>query len=333
MATETAPTLEDWRDLYEHARVFRANAPWEAFADDQLFAVVDPRTQETAYCCVLGAGGIEYGLAVYRGSAGVKAYLMAAVGACDSEEMMLAQDCLSFLLGDREMLGPEERSLQKALGFKFRGKGAWPLFRSYRPGYLAATCRREEVWLLATCLQQTWALIQDVLAGVRVPKFTPGTRILARQRDQRGVWEITTVPFPIPPAGPRIEVPETRIKGLQQSLPRTPETWQVGVQVIAPVEEGFDAPYWAWMLMCVDAKMGTIHSFNIGGPQDTVQGQFLSAVEKAGFLPRELQMTSPLLHSQLEPIARPLGVKIRQVSRLRALDHASGSLKQAFLRR
>jgi hypothetical protein len=36
---------------------------------------------------------------------------------------------------DREELHVRDRETIKALGRKYRGRQAWPLFRSYQPGY------------------------------------------------------------------------------------------------------------------------------------------------------------------------------------------------------
>ena len=59
-----APTLEEWRALYQWAGEFKTLAPWQWMDDTQLFGVRDPASGEVGYCCVLGAGGSVYGLVV-----------------------------------------------------------------------------------------------------------------------------------------------------------------------------------------------------------------------------------------------------------------------------
>ena len=44
---------------------------------------------------------------------------------------------------DRDALQEEDLAVIRGLGLSFRGRQAWPLFRSYRPGYLPA---RRDRW-------------------------------------------------------------------------------------------------------------------------------------------------------------------------------------------
>ncbi len=46
--------------------------PWRWMSDIDMFAVVDPVSEETGYCCVLGEAGQTYGLAVYMGDEGFR---------------------------------------------------------------------------------------------------------------------------------------------------------------------------------------------------------------------------------------------------------------------
>jgi len=51
---EQAPSLEEWKGLYEAAVRLRELAPWEWMYDSDIFGVKNPYTGEVGYCCVLG---------------------------------------------------------------------------------------------------------------------------------------------------------------------------------------------------------------------------------------------------------------------------------------
>lgn len=329
MNSEIAPTLNEWQDLYQKARLFQVLRPWEWFSDDILIAVEEPVTKDVAYCSIMGAGGMEYGVVAYRGTAGLLSFVLVANDALDEDEMLLVQDCLSFSLGDREMIYPEDREVHKALGLRFRGRGAWPIFRGHRPGYFPAIPTGQEARFLSTCLGEICGLVEEIRSGRPLPEVTTDSRILARCRDDAGNWRTTSLPFPPAPPSPSLEVNELPLQRLRRELSPVAQTWQIRVQIVAPIVEG-DLSYWAWLLLCVEEKSGLVIMADMGGPDDTPQSQFLKILEQAGALPKELKMTSSYLESQLGPLTEVLGVKIRQVKRLPELDRAAKFFKASF---
>jgi hypothetical protein len=112
----------------------------------------------------------------------------------------------------------------KALGLKFRGRQAWPLFRSFRPGYFPWYLEAQEARFLAVALEQTLEVAPRIREDPAL--LAPGDEecyLVRVSREEGGalVWEdqVVSVPpvepasIPIPMDLEALEV----LKGLPQS--------------------------------------------------------------------------------------------------------------------
>ena len=131
------PSIQEWKDLYDAAIEFKKMECWNWMWDFDIFGVQNPVSGEIS-CCVMGGVGELYALAVYLGTEGLEGYLKIR-----SEEISLSdidmlhiQKCLMASFEDRNFLQKPDLQVVKKLNLKFRGRNLWPLFRSYRPGYL-----------------------------------------------------------------------------------------------------------------------------------------------------------------------------------------------------
>ncbi|MCL6601054.1 MAG: hypothetical protein K6T81_20315, partial [Alicyclobacillus macrosporangiidus] len=174
---------------------FRKLAPWEWMYDDDLFTVVNPETGVTGYCVVMGALGEFFGLGVYRGEAGWRS-LQTMRNEEGREETLYAQHALIASFESSQDVDKRDREIIKQLGLHFRGKTAWPLFRSYVPGYLPWYLTGEEARFLTVALEQA----ADVAKRLRddsdlLVSRDPGT-VFTRRQAPDGSWtdEWTSVP-------------------------------------------------------------------------------------------------------------------------------------------
>src|SRR5437773_9231029 len=190
------PSLEEWRELYEAAIAFHDAAPWQWMWDSDQFGVQDPESGEIGYCCVMGRLGEHYALAVYNGSEGLAGlWRMREAGPRayrDPAEVLSWQNCLMASFEDRSMLNKRDLDTIKALGLKFRGRNAWPQFRSYRPGYAPWYLTTPEARFLTLCLRQA----MEVATRFReqpdlLPEVGPQGPYLVRVPEKQGdqwVW-------------------------------------------------------------------------------------------------------------------------------------------------
>lgn len=156
MKSNRQPSHQDLKALYSAAIEFKNAAPWDWMHDSDIFGVQDPVSGETGYCCVMGAGGEHFALGVYLGGEGLAGILRILSGEFypRHEEALFVQKCLMASFEDRSYLKKEDLGHIKALGLKFRGANAYPLFRNYSPGYVPWYLTGEEARFLTLALKQ-----------------------------------------------------------------------------------------------------------------------------------------------------------------------------------
>jgi len=325
------PTDAEWQRLYQAALQFQEQAPWTRLTDADLFAVERPETGDAIYCAVMGAAGLEYGLLACRGARGLLAYLLMANDALDSDEAVLVQDSLSLTFGDRSDSDEADRAVHAALSLRFRGRGAWPVFRSHRPHYLPSHLRQGEASFLATCLEQTCLLAHEIGSGLLLQEPPGDNEVFVRRQNEQGNWETTAMSLPSPTLDMAID--ERRLNSIVGNYERIAQSWEVRLLAVVPIageDDGQD--FWGRILLCVDHKTGFVWPTGVLGPNERVQDAFLAALESAGFVPKTLRLTSGLLEAQLSPIAQVLGIEVRRVAELPELEAASASLMSALPR-
>jgi hypothetical protein len=336
------PSREEWAALYQASADFKKVAAWEWMYDSDLFGVQNPADGEIGFCCVMGNLGEHYALGVYLGSEGLASYLYIQSGAVEPPDMsvLFIQKCLMASYEDRELLEQPDRALIKELGLKFRGRNAWPLFRSYRPGY--------HPWFLSSAEARylTIALEQAIDVALRF-KDDPQLLIppqegqyLVRVPEQRAdglYWsDQWLAPAPIKPAEvPQPRADQLRIQRIKQTITTRKGAWETDYfRAPTPIQEHKgERPYYPYMSLWVDHTSGMILHTDViptADYQATFQQQFLDLIEQTGFIPKELYVKLPEAQALLESITKPLGIKLKTARALPMLDEAHNSLFSYF---
>jgi len=322
------PGDAEWRALYASTQAFREAAPWTELSNEDVFAVEVAGAGEATYCVVMGAGGVEYGLGAYPGTRGLAGYALMMDPEADQDEVLLNQDALLFMLADRQALDDRDRAVHARLGMRFRGKGAWPLFRRHRPNLLPAHLGPGEAQLLATCLDQASALTAELGAGATSLDLGP-QRVPLRRRDGEGNWHTDVAVLP----APRIQITYNAacLQRIQANLKPERMEWEVRIMALARIagEKG-EPDSWGRVLLCVDRESGFIFFAGVMGPAESVTDGFLGVIEQTGFYPSGIRLTSALLDQQLAPVTGPLGIAKKRVKRLPRLDEAAAALGGRF---
>lgn len=344
-STSAAAELDLWRGLYRAFAEFTALAPWRWIGGEQLFAVEDPAGGDTGYCVVLGHGGETFGLSVFLGAEGFDGYrrLMfeepgdpSAADELDDLEALSAQRALSAQLADREHLERDDRAIIKALGLKFRGRNAWPLFRSQRPGYLSWFLDRDEIRLLTAALDQA-AEVATAVTARRVQLVDPlHSGSVFTRAPAPGGWSdaIREVPAdPEPVAQPEAKLDEVRLRRLAQKGP--PEgSWEIDVFATpAVVNDGADRPFQPRAMLAV-TELGFVAGVTLIEPWlsvDERREKFVRMLESSPLLPAELLVAREETARLLEPVVRPLGIRIAR-AQLQALPLVRRALIAEFAR-
>lgn len=340
-ARQTEKPREDLLRLYQAAVVFRDLAPWEWMDDDRVFGVEDSGAGPAVYCSVLGGLETVFGLAAYVGADGFASYLRIATGESEPDDFDagISQDCLLVTFEPRSGLMDRDRREAAELGMTFRGRNAWPLFRSSRPGYAPWYLEPTEVRLLAAALEQAVDVCARIRDGVPLVPQALDRPLLMRHRDEAGgewrdAWAVPPVP-PAPAVAPR--PPHTRIERLLRTARRATSTTETAlVYLPSMVAERGQRPYFPRVWFEADHKTGIIGMSDLLEPHRTpaeAQEAFLVALEQTRVLPAEIRTASDASFALLAPVAEALAIPLRRVRSTPALDAARHALEAAFSRR
>jgi hypothetical protein len=339
-----SPSREQWEQLYTLADRIKALAPWNDLFEDELFGVRDPVTGEDYFISVMGQGGDHYAIGVYVGALALHQFW--AVHDVDDEEMaiqmLLTIRQLQLTFEDREMLENFDRAVIKQLGRKYRGRAAWPTFRSFKPGYLPWQIDAAEADALICALEQT----VDVLARAAddetllepVDEDSYLMRIPETQTDGV-VWRDQVVKIPPPPM-PELEI---QLDAMQleaaRKLPRQKQrTLEVDIATLPEPIVGEDGrPFLASLLLVVDHQSGMVLASELlpqgETPMHTIAGALQMLLDKFtqwGWLPNAVNVRHDMAKELLAPLSNTLKIKLNVARNLSMLDEAMDFLFARF---
>lgn len=323
---------EIWKDLYEAALQFEEKAPWELLDDDQLFGAKDPLTGEIGYCCILGALGEVFGLCVYRGSEGWDLYQK-----CQNEEIDPEQDdffalnnALMAEFADRRDLEKEDLRVIKDLGYKFRGSKAYPLFRSYLPGYAPWFLNESEAIFLTFALRCAvdFYLLYDE-NPVAVEPTQQGSYLVYMPEDTGGETSSFQRQWLKPephtkPEAPQIPIDKVRVRRIKEKAQFSGNIWEVDFFFMsgARVLDG-ERPYFPRLITVADQSSLLILFVEVinlkVSPYAALQEGLLAAIEKHRIYPQEIRVKDEISWDVLKPLADSLGIRLRLDKNLPAI--------------
>jgi hypothetical protein len=330
------PNKAQWQELYEAAMAFQQAAPWDWMANEDIFAVVSPLSGEIGYCSILGNGGQEFGLSIFLGDAGLRR-LVALIEEQEEDDATAAimTPGLVFLLANRGELDEEDRKIINSLGLGFRGKNAWPLFRSQRPGYAAWFLEREEVIYLTAALRQALEIAGRMKAGsLDLRQNLMRGKVITRYSTENGWqerWDTLRLGSldDFDRREPLGAADEAALLLLSSRTKQRSGSWEFDI-FVAPARIGLadSRPYHPLCFMAVEREYGLVVQMNMTEPwlnASEKQKEVIRFLEKSETLPEEIRVGSQGTRALLEPISHALGMRLR-VSRLRLLEDAKASL-------
>jgi hypothetical protein len=336
----TPPSLDEWRLLYEAAARFKEAAPWKWMTESHVFGVRNPETGEIGYDSIMGLRGEYFALAVYLGSEGLAGFVQMESGRAKDATFLLEVPQLQASFGDRQDLRKEDLAIIKSLGLKFRGQGAWPLFRSYVPGYIPWFVSGEEARLLTVCLEQGLEVALRVRQNPHLLDPLRQGLYLIRTLEKEGaamVWK-DQWEKPVPPQPKTIQIKlDQQLLNAASRLPRQPMTLQASLFVMPGgiFDKGDPRPYFGYTLMVVEAQSGFILGTEILAPKPSLEAvwtqtpeEFLKVLPRLGTLPTEVAVNQERLRMLLEPVTTALGIKLTLARSLPALNQARRAMEQ-----
>lgn len=342
---DKAPSLPEWKELYTAAVELKKIEPWTWMYDSDIFGVLNPGSGEIGYCCIMGALGEVFAMALYPGTEGLGSYRKLQSGRISEEEAAFTQKCLMASFEDREFLHPRDLQIIKELGLKFRGRNAWVRFRNYEPRYYPWFLTMEDARFLKVALKQA----REVALMVKYDKNTLGAALkghhlvrVPRKEGDRLAWDTAYLkprpPAKKPPQKPSTEpLDELRLQRLGKKPHRPGMIWEVDL-FMAPmaISDGKERPYIPRVSLIVDQHSTFIFGTHVFPPHsDSAEflNQLYDVFESSDILPEHLWTSTSEVMELIEPICAKLGIVPKLVKRLRAVEAAKSSLFDHLSRR
>ncbi len=341
MAHDT-PTTEEWRGLYEAAVRVKEVSPWEWMSEDMVFGVEDPRTHEIGFVSVMGMLGEYYAISVYPNPEALYSFrAVEEMGPDVNPDALLEIPQIHASFEDRGELHNRDREVIKELGFKFRGRKEWPMFRAYRPGYAPWFVEAGEARLLTNALEQ----LADVAPRLQEEPtlLEPSGEVsylvrAAREEDGALVWEDRVMEVPPPEPGESAIEIELDFRAFEDvEMRRGGEVEMDLFMLHTPVKEGKDRPFFPYMLLAVDTESAMILANELLTADPSLEDMWASVPQtvvdqfaSTRLLPEKIVAGSELLYGLLHPISEYLGFDLEYSEDLPTLDQLRELLFQAI---
>jgi len=300
------------RNVVQAAGGFHSRQLWKRFTNFDCFGVRVPGQAEPMLGVVLGGGGEEYGLSLFRGP-----------GATDSLDTVLHPGTLGDdALEDLDMLGfsmvsfgelpPDTQAL-------FREVGQHPRFDELVPSFLAKSPGQRP----RLPDESEWVLLLSILRAV----VEADKKKLLQPGMLQGGDEITFLEISGDPDQPQVsatrekwqssEAPRTISLPLDRpnlsGLPRLRETWLVGTPTLAAGIEG-DEREMQLLLVADQAseylfEARPVHAGDLAKIVAAIVKVFRQGPGGRKGLPHKIIFSNRKLHEALTPILEPVGVK------------------------
>jgi hypothetical protein len=342
--SEPPVTLDEWRGLYQAAMRIKEIAPWEWMAETEIFGVSNPETGELGFVSVMGEMGEHLGLAAYLGPQALYHFW-----ALQDEDLHLPMETilevpqLQASFEDRRVLTDRDLRVIKDLGLKFRGRQAWPQFRSYRPGFHPWYLEPQEARFLTHVLEQAADVVlrlkdnPDLLTPPHEESYL--VRVSRREGEQL-IWDDVTMNVPPPEPEPTIiEISSAQLAHAKR-LPISHTRLEADLFPLLSAyiaEKPSERPQFAYILLCLDCSTGMVLNPQILSPipsvnamRAAVPGKLLIEFIRQGKLPAQINVVHPDLYRVIEPVARELKIRVSLVSQLPMLEDAKEYILSRF---
>lgn len=344
------PTIEECKKLYEAAVEFKKLKPWQWMYDNDLFAVQDPQTGEYAYCCIMGNLGECYGITAYLGAEGLDNAFKLINGEInpDDPDFMFVLRCLMLSFDDRQFLTEIDRNIIKQLGLRFRGKNAWPIFRSHAPGYFPWYISSDECRFLTAIINQCiYVALKCKKEGcdfLRNAKFdeTSGKQLLFARipgRKNGGIqWNdgyISQQDYILNYSTFELS-DELKVRRLRKLGKQKGSAWEIDTFYSpGPIQEEPGArPYYPKVCLVFEQGRGRILGFNIVRSIEEEGRKFIDLIneiiEKYKHFPYKIMVQRDETYFLLVNYCKQLGINLEKVDFLQNVEEARYEMYNFF---
>ena len=338
---QTNISLNQWKELYESAVKIKELAPWDFMNENDIFGVKDPDSDQIGFISVMGALGEHLAMAIYLGAKALYKFWDFQSDDEASLESLFQLNHLQLSFEDRADLAKNDLNIIKKLGFKFRGKHDWPMFRSYRPGFLPWYLDPQEAQFFSHVLKQAETVMKRFKEDPTILDTDSDISYLIRVPIKKGnnlVWEDKVEEIePSEPETVSIFVDMELFDKLKQ-LPKVPMTTEIDLFMMpVRIEEKGRRPFFPYLLLSVNRGDGIIIGNDMIQPEATLEemwgtipNRIVLQFAKLEIVPQRIALQSQLLFQLLKPITDELGIQLNLEPNLDQLNESKQFLMNQF---
>jgi len=241
------------RELFDLSTEVKDLKPWRWMEETDLIGIENPETGEIGFISVMGSLGEHEAVALYLGAEGLYEFIDLHTDDSSTAQRVLENRHLQAAFSERKYLEKQDRDLIKQLGLKFSGRRAWPMFRSYRPGYLPWFVTLNEARFLIHALSQIIAVAKSVRDEAqplhptgRVEKDGYIMRV-SRKEGSALIWEDQVWRIPRPKREPVAAKIDAATVERLKALPQTKLGLEADCFWRRPALESEDSDLWLYM--------------------------------------------------------------------------------------
>ncbi|HUT56469.1 MAG TPA: SEC-C metal-binding domain-containing protein [Phycisphaerae bacterium] len=300
-----------YRATVEAAFEFDARRLWERFGGEDCFVVRAPGEASPMVGAIMGEGGEEFGLTLFRGEEAAACFRGLHDPLGPGDDLTERLDVLGFSMGPFGEMPPDSQALlRKAVGKPKKGD-ILPQFIAKPSGRLPRLPNTRELRTLLVALRGI--LEADRQGKMRPPRPT-GDRVLSLALTDDPDQPLDSVGREELPATAMPRQPASDLDADLSGLPLLEETWLAGLLTIPARIEGDDRSL--QLLLIVDNESELVLDARPVFVDETAKAAevMLSAFQRRGpsgraGLPEEILFSSQSLHDAVAPAVEPLGVE------------------------
>ncbi len=329
--------------LYDLASQLYHLEPWEELEEIDLIRIVHPSTGEIGHISIMGSHGEHRALALYIGYEALGRFNLMqdddpfdpAFPELDRMSLLFETRQVQLSFGRRDELHSYELAAINKTGKKYRGDN-WPMFRSFKPGYVPGALDDADIFWLTTAIEQFLVVFPQLESeGPCLTTFRiehDACDILTRSF-KNGVWHTTWTEhedFSYEWATPSpSEFLIEKIKR-QQRLVDIDCHFQI---LPTPIGSAGSATF-PYLAISVEPKSGFILGMELLSVENqtfkelvaSVPDIFLRQWDKACIRPASIRVKTITTYSMLEIAAEDLNTPIRRFPSLPSIDRVMSEL-------
>jgi hypothetical protein len=248
-------------------------------------------------------------------------------------------NCVKLELTARSDMMNEDHEVIRKLGLSFKGKHAWPEFRSLLPGYAPWFLTESEAHFLTLGLNAACYHVERVNSGEVNESMRDGECLVYTPVDgaktefhaQWGPWPVHEPPPAAPPILNLARLNDLRSKRL------TPDTpWEADVFYLPSPIFDCERPYYTRLVVVCQESTGFTFHADVSQPETPVPqllaDAICSSIEKHGFIPDTIFVKGADEAAVLMPLAKALGLAIRAQKNLDSIQVLKESMLDNLMR-